>query len=99
MNLIKGFAGKPTHPPLTDIPIGAYTVGTAMLVLAALGVEEAAMVRGARWVIAIGVLVAILAAITWLIDWLGLPKGTPARTLGTVHLIVMLIASTLFGVT
>lgn len=24
---IRGFAGKPFHPPLTDIPIGAYIIG------------------------------------------------------------------------
>ena len=31
--LIKGWPGKPAHPPLTDASIGAYTVGVAMLVL------------------------------------------------------------------
>ena len=30
--LIKGFAGKPSHAPLTDVSIGAYTVGVAMLI-------------------------------------------------------------------
>src|SRR5215210_951358 len=32
--------GKPLHPPLTDVSMGAYTVDTAMLVLGALGIEE-----------------------------------------------------------
>ena len=26
---LRGFAGKPVHPPLTDIPIGAYVLGAA----------------------------------------------------------------------
>lgn len=26
IGLIKGWAGKPSHPPLTDASIGAYTV-------------------------------------------------------------------------
>ena len=34
--LIQGFPGKPSHPPLTDASIGAYTVGVVMLVLGAL---------------------------------------------------------------
>jgi hypothetical protein len=32
IDLIKGWPGKPSHPPLTDASIGAYTVGVAMLV-------------------------------------------------------------------
>ncbi len=26
---LRGFAGKPFHPPLTDIPIGAYIIAAA----------------------------------------------------------------------
>lgn len=26
---LRGWAGKPTHPPLTDVPIGAYTLAAA----------------------------------------------------------------------
>ena len=40
LDLVKGWAGKPSHPPLTDASIGAYTVGVVMLVLGAFGVEE-----------------------------------------------------------
>ena len=42
MSLIRGFPGKPSHPPLTDVAIGAYRVGVAMLVAGALGLEEEA---------------------------------------------------------
>ncbi len=45
--MIKGWAGKPSHPPLTDVSIGAYTAGVAMLILGALGVEEEQMAHGA----------------------------------------------------
>ena len=31
IQLLKGWPGKPSHPPLTDASIGAYTVGVAML--------------------------------------------------------------------
>jgi hypothetical protein len=33
LDLVRGFPGKPSHPPLTDASIGAYTAGVAMLVL------------------------------------------------------------------
>jgi hypothetical protein len=32
LTLIKGWHGKPSHPPLTDASITAYTVDVAMLV-------------------------------------------------------------------
>jgi hypothetical protein len=30
---LRGWAGKPFHPPLTDIPIGAYVIGAALDVI------------------------------------------------------------------
>jgi uncharacterized membrane protein len=97
ISLIKGFAGKPSHPPLTDASIGAYTVGVAMLVLGALGVEEEQMAHGALLALGGGLALALPTALTGLLDWLGIPKGTPARTLATTHLIVMLSATTVFA--
>ncbi|MCA1822561.1 MAG: hypothetical protein LC644_12730, partial [Pseudonocardia sp.] len=31
VSLVKGFAGKATHPLLTGVDLGAYTAGVAML--------------------------------------------------------------------
>ena len=97
--LIKGSPGKPLHPPLTDAAIGAYTVGVAMLVFGALGGEEEQMAHGALLAISFGLLLAAPTAITGLLDWLDIPKGTPARTVATLHLIVMLSATVLFALT
>src|SRR5436190_12936514 len=95
--LIKGWAGKPSHPPLTDVSIGAYTVGVAMLVLGALGVEEQQMAHGALLAISGGLAVALPTALTALLDWLDIPKGTPMRTVATTHPILMLGATGLFA--
>lgn len=96
---IRGFPGKPLHPPLTDAAIGAYTVGVAMLVLGALGVEEEQMAHGALLAISGGLIVTIPTALTGLADWLEIEKGTPARTVATIHLCVMLAATALFAAT
>jgi hypothetical protein len=40
LTLVTGVAGKPSHPPLTDVSVGAYTVGVAMLVAGAAGLEQ-----------------------------------------------------------
>jgi uncharacterized membrane protein len=99
IGLIKGWTGKPSHPPLTDASIGAYTVGVAMLVLGALGVEEEQMAHGALLAIGGGLAVAGPTALTGLLDWLDIEKGTPARTLATVHLFTMVSATVLFALT
>ncbi len=97
IELIKGWPGKPAHPPLTDASIGAYTVGVAMLVLGALGVEEEQMAHGSLLAIGGGLALALPTALTGLLDWLDIPKGTPARTTATVHLLVMLSATVVFA--
>lgn len=97
ISLVKGFAGKPSHPPLTDVSVGAYTVGVAMLVAGAAGVEQEATAKGALLAISGGLIVAIPTALTGLLDYFELPKRTPARTLATYHLFVMLAATALFA--
>lgn len=99
LDLIKGKPGKPSHPPLTDASIGAYTAGVVMLVLGALGVEEEQMAHGALLAISVGLALALPTALTGLLDWLELPRGTPLRRVATIHLFVMVTATVLFAVT
>ncbi len=79
--LVKGPEGKPSHPPLTDVVIGAYTVGVAMLVAGAAGLEEEAMAKGALLAISGGLIVTLPTAMTGVLDYLDLPKPTAPRTL------------------
>ena len=97
--LIRGFSGHPLHPPLTDVVIGAYTVGVAMLVAGALGFQEEQMAHGALLAVAGGLIVTVPTAVSGLVDWLEIPKGIPARTMATIHLVVMLLATAAFALT
>lgn len=99
LTLIKGFAGKPTHAPLTDVSIGAYTVGVLMLIAGFCGLEEAAMAKGALLAISGGLLVAVPTSLTGLLDWFDLSKGSRARTLANYHLSVMILATLCFAAT
>ncbi len=99
LRLIKGAPGKPLHPPLTDASIGAYTVGVAALIAGKAGLQTPEMAHAALIAISFGLIVAAPTAITGLLDWLDIPKGTPVRTTATVHLITMLTATVLFAVT
>ncbi len=97
--LIKGFAGKPSHAPLTDVSIGAYTVGVLMLLAGYFGLEEEAMAKGSLLAISGGLLVAVPTTLTGLLDWADLSKGSRARTLANYHLIVMVLATATFAAT
>src|SRR3954453_23480148 len=97
VDLIKGWAGKPSHPPLTDASIGAYTVGVVMLVLGALGVEKEQMAHGSLLAISGGLALALPTALTGLLDWLDMPGGTARKTIATTHLLVMLTATLVFA--
>jgi uncharacterized membrane protein len=70
-----------------------------MLVLGALGVEEEQMAHGALLAIGGGLALAMPTALTGLLDWLELPKGTATRTTATIHLFTMLSATALFALT
>jgi len=93
----KGYPGHPSHPPLTDISIGAYTVAAALLVLGTLGLEEPAMAHGALLAILAGLLLAPLTMLTGLLDWRDLPPKTPKRNLANLHLVTMLAATAIFA--
>jgi len=95
--LVRGFAGKPLHPPLTDVSIGAYTAGVAMLVAGALGFEQAAMATGSVLALGVGLIAAVPTIITGLVDLVAIPSDAPARTLGWLHLTAMATATGLFA--
>jgi len=95
---LRGYPGHPLHPPLTDVSIGAYTIAAALLVLGAAGVEEPAMAHGALLAISAGLIVAPPTMLTGLLDWRGLPSGTPKRKLANLHLATMLAATAVFAV-
>ncbi|MGH2944185.1 MAG: DUF2231 domain-containing protein, partial [Solirubrobacteraceae bacterium] len=95
--LVKGFPGKPSHAPLTDVSVGAYTVGVAMLVVGALGYEEEAMAKGALLAISGGLIVAVPTSLTGLLDWFDLAEGSARRTIATWHPAVMLGATAVFA--
>ncbi|MDQ4025983.1 MAG: DUF2231 domain-containing protein [Actinomycetota bacterium] len=85
---LRGFAGKPFHPPLTDVTIGAYVIAPILLVVAFLFKEsswaEDANKAGA-WVLLIGGISSVATALTGYADWLNTQKGTQIRRMVNAH--------------
>ena len=71
---LRGLAGKPYHPPLTDIPVAAYMFTAAFDVLSlALHSGHPVVARqlfvAATWTLLGGAVVSVLAALTGWADW------------------------------
>jgi uncharacterized membrane protein len=96
--LWKGFAGHPLHPPLTDATIGTYTFATGMAVLSRLGVSE--QNTATAWWLALiaGLALTAPTAIVGFADWLDISRGTSLWRTATLHLFVMVSATTVFAV-
>src|SRR6476660_3260835 len=98
---LRGYAGKPFHPPLTDIPVAAYMFGAAFDVLSLLlhsSHEELAteLVRAGTWVFVGGAIVSLLAALTGWADWhRSSQPGTQARRTINAHAITMITVTVL----
>ena len=63
---LRGWAGKPLHPPLTDVPVGAYILAAAFDVISFAGGDDEAWARdfyrAASFALIGGALVSVLAA-------------------------------------
>jgi uncharacterized membrane protein len=94
--LVTGFPGHPTHPPLTDVTIGLYSGAASFAVLSAVGFSEENTAIGWWLTLVVGLVVTVPTAGTGLLDWLKISRGTPLWRTATAHLVAMLSASVLF---
>ena len=96
---LRGFAGKPLHPPLTDIPIGAYILSFALDVIAVIGRKEnwgIEYYHAATYVLIGGAIVSVFAALTGFWDWWKSSEaGTQARRTINAHAWIMIVVTLL----
>ncbi len=88
---VRGWSGKPTHPPLTDFPIVAYVLAAAFdlisfVVWKSKGAESTIPYDAfiaATWVIVAGGIVSLGTALTGFWDWWkGIPRKKGTGVLG-----------------
>ena len=95
-DLVSGFPGHPTHPPLTDATIGLYTGAAAFGVLSAVGVSEQNLAVAWWLALVAGLVVTGPTAVTGLLDWLKISRGSALWRTATAHLLAMLTATVVF---
>ena len=76
--------GHPLHPMLIVFPLGLLAT-SLIFDIAYLATGNARFSDVAYWMIAAGVLGGLVAAPFGVIDWLAIPAGTRAKSIGTLH--------------
>ena len=96
MNALRGVPGHPSHPPLTDATIGAYTFAAAAAVLSKLGVAEHAFAQAWWLALIVGAVTSLATILTGLLDWLQISPDTPLKRTATLHAVTNAAASAFF---
>jgi len=95
---LAGPYGHPFHPVLITVPIGAWVATLVFDLAAVLGGEPEVFAEGASWLIALGIVGALAAALFGLMDLSIIPRGTKAFRTGITHMTLNLIVVVLFVV-
>lgn len=90
-------AKHPIHPMLVAVPVTLY-IATVAALFVHLGTNDVFWYRAALYCNIGGVVFAAVAAIPGLIDLLGLPAQSRARTTGIRHAAFNVLALTLFAI-
>lgn len=76
--------GHPVHPMLVVFPLGLFATSLVFDLVRLAGGGEA-FSRSAFYMIAAGIVGGLAAAVFGLVDFLAIPRGTRAKSVGLVH--------------
>ena len=93
---IAGPYGHPMHPMIVVVPIGAWTSSVVFDLVALIGHHPGEFSHGIIWLIGIGVIGALIAAVFGLMDLSRLASGTTARRTALTHMTINLVVVVLF---
>jgi uncharacterized membrane protein len=93
---LRGWAGKPTHPPLTDLPIAAYLFAATFEIVGRVwpGAGHDAFLAS-TWVMTAGFVVSVGTATTGLLDFPATTRGTQVRRTVVAHASIMVTTTIL----
>ena len=83
---LAGPYGHPFHPILVTVPIGSWVASLVFDIASRFTAQPAFLTEGSTWLIAIGVVGAVLAAAVGFLDLFAIPTGTRAFRTGLVHM-------------
>lgn len=83
---LAGPYGHPFHPILVTVPIGAWVASLVFDLGSHVVAEPAFLAEGSLWLIGLGAVGAVAAAMIGFLDFLTIPTGTRAFRTGLVHM-------------
>jgi uncharacterized membrane protein len=95
-NPLRGMPGHPSHPPLTDVTIGAYTFATIAAILSKAGLATGGFAQAWWLALVVGACSSVFTVGTGLLDWLKISSGTPLWRTATLHALTNATASVFF---
>jgi uncharacterized membrane protein len=98
-SLLAGPEGHPFHPLVVPLPIGAFVSSLIFDILTrtrAAGLPY--LVDGAFWLIGVGLIGALVAAVFGVLDLRTIPRGAPAFATAWTHLTLNVAAGVLFAI-
>jgi|SRR4051812_41347214 uncharacterized membrane protein len=97
VSLMAGTYGHPVHPILVTVPLGAWVTSLVFDVASRIVDQPGFLAQGSTWLIAIGVLGALLAAGAGFLDLFAIPPGTRAFRTALVHMGLNLAVTAAYG--
>jgi uncharacterized membrane protein len=97
LSVLAGPEGHPFHPFVVPVPIGAFVSSLIFDILTQTRADGLPyLVDGAFWLIGVGVIGAIIAALFGVLDLRAIPRRTPPFTVAVTHLTLNVAAAVLF---
>lgn len=88
--------GHPIHPMLIVFPLGLLATAVIFDILYLI-YNNPELTIAAYWMIIAGIVGGLIAALFGFIDWLGIPGGTRAKTIGLTHAVGNVAVLALFA--
>jgi uncharacterized membrane protein len=95
---LAGPYGHPFHPILVTVPIGAWVSSLVFDIASKIVDRPGFLTHGSAWLIAIGVIGALVAACVGFLDLFAVPTGTPAFRTALVHMALNLAVTAAYAV-
>ncbi|MGW7099634.1 DUF2231 domain-containing protein [Streptomyces sp. NPDC054838] len=94
---LAGPYGHPFHPILVTVPIGAWVAGLVFDIASHVVDDPEFLSRGAMWLIAVGVIGALAAAMVGFLDLFAIPPRTRAFRVGLTHMTLNLLVTAAYA--
>ncbi|MDP8959478.1 MAG: DUF2231 domain-containing protein [Actinomycetota bacterium] len=98
LTVVAGPLGHPFHPLMVVVPIGAWVASLVFDLASFLAADAAVFVKGSLWLIGLGILGALAAAVFGFLDLLVIPRGTKAFSTAFWHMSLNLTVVALFAI-